>query len=249
MTTQQLQEAYAALGPATRTLESTVDGRGLPRDPFDPDAPSVSADVPLLIGFNSTETTFVLSGDPAVFDLTWDQLPDQIKPHIGSMDPAKVVAEYRKLMPDATPSDIFFDVTTQTMMTRNVLLIADRKAALKAAPVYLYELAWQTPVDGGKWKSPHTLEIPLVFDNVASASSTYGSGADEAQKVADQMSAAWVAFAKSGNPNVNGLPEWPAYDPETRPTMTFNVESKVLDNPMGDRVAILQDAPYWDMSK
>ncbi len=249
LTTKQLLDAYTALGPAARTLESTVDGRGLPRDPFDPDAPSISANVPLLIGFNKTETTFVLSGDPANFSLTWEQLPDHIKPHIGSLDPNTIITEYRKLMPDASPSDVFFDLTTQTMMTRNVLLIADRKTALNAAPVYLYELAWETPVDGGKWKSPHTLEIPMVFDNVAHASSTYGSGSDEAQKLADQMSAAWAAFAKSGNPNTQALPEWPAYDPSTRPTMTFNVESKVINDPMGSRAAILKDAPYWDMSK
>jgi para-nitrobenzyl esterase len=248
LTTAQLLKTFDDLGPQSRVLAPVVDGRGLPRHPFDPDAPMVSANIPLLIGFNSTETTFVLSGDPTNFTLTWAQLPDHLKPNIGSLDANEVVTKYRQVMPDATPSDIFFDVTTEVMMTRLVLRIADRKAALNAAPVYLYELAWETPADGGKWKSPHTLEIPLVFDNVAAATSTYG-GSPEAQLLADQMSAAWLAFARSGNPGTSALPDWPAYDAATRPTMTFNVTSQVINDPMGARVAILGGAPYWNLTK
>ena len=68
-----------------------------------------------------------------------------------------------------------------------------------AAPVYLYELDWQTPVDGGKWHSPHSLDLAFVFDNVAKSASMVGTG-PEPQKLADEMSNAWLAFARTGNP-------------------------------------------------
>jgi para-nitrobenzyl esterase len=79
-------------------------------------------------------------------------------------------------------------------------------------------------------RSPHALEIPLVFDNVEKARNFVGRG-DEPQVVADQMSTAWLAFARTGNPNAEGLPDWPAYDPARRATMLFDVESKVVDGP------------------
>ena len=56
------------------------------------------------------------------------------------------------------------------------------------------------PGGGGKWQSPHSLDLPFVFDNVAKSESMVGGG-DGARALADQMSAAWLAFARTGNPN------------------------------------------------
>jgi para-nitrobenzyl esterase len=59
------------------------------------------------------------------------------------------------------------------------------------------------------------------------------------QKVADAMSAAWIAFARSGSPNASGLPLWPAYDPRKRATMTFDVVSASVDDPLRREHAVL----------
>jgi para-nitrobenzyl esterase len=92
----------------------------------------------------------------------------------------------------------------------------------------MYLLEWETPV--GPFRSPHTLEIPLVFANVANSRALLGPGA-EPEVMARQMSAAWVAFARNGNPNTPVLPKWPAYDATRRPVMVFNLESRVVDDP------------------
>jgi hypothetical protein len=82
------------------------------------------------------------------------------------------------------------------------------------------------------------LDLPLVFNNVESSRSMVGPG-PEPQRLADQMSAAWIAFARTGNPNAGGLPRWPPYDIKSRATMIFNVESKVQNDPYAEIRRIL----------
>jgi para-nitrobenzyl esterase len=67
----------------------------------------------------------------------------------------------------------------------------------------------------------------MVFDNVAKSASIVGPGL-EPQKVADQMSNAWLAFARTGNPSTPDMP-WPAWQPDSRATMVFNVASATVN--------------------
>ena len=114
----------------------------------------------------------------------------------------------------------------------NSVRLAERKAAQGSAPVYMYMLTWETPVSRGRLRSPHAVEIPLVFDNVEKARNFVGRG-DDPQLVADQMSDAWLAFARTGDAG------WPAYDTARRTTMMFNVESGVQDDPLPEIRALL----------
>jgi para-nitrobenzyl esterase len=212
-------------------LGPVVDGRALPRHPFTPDAPALSADVPLIVGYNRNETT-VLFPPEGAFELDWNGLGRQLHNLMPEADVTTVVAGMRKLHPDATASDLYFRITTERGMGANANAVADRKAALQRAPVYLYRLDWATPVEGGRLRTPHSLDVPLVFDNVAQSSSLIGTGAAEAQKVADVMSSAWIAFARTGSPNAPGLPSWPAFNSRERPTMLFNVVSRAIDDPL-----------------
>jgi para-nitrobenzyl esterase len=83
------------------------------------------------------------------------------------------------------------------------------------------------------------MEIPFAFDNLE-AGAVYTGNGPVAQKLADQMSAAWVAFAKTGKPSHQGLPAWPAWDPNTRATMVFGPTASTLVNDPGkeERLAI-----------
>jgi para-nitrobenzyl esterase len=208
-----------------------VDGRNLPRDPFTPDAPATAADVPIIVGYNATEIT--LFSQPPQFDLDWAGLKGAIAPALGAgADADKLIADFRRLRPDATASDLFFIMATDASFGRGSTLLAERKAAQGGAAAYLYRLELTTPV--GRLRSPHTLDIPLVFDNVAKSASLLGAGAADAQKVADQMSAAWIAFAHTGSPNATGLSSWPRYDPRARSTMLFNTESRAVNDPYSE---------------
>ena len=151
------------------------------------------------------------------------------------MDAAKVVAELRRLEPNAKPSDVYFTATTEQRFRSRAILQAERKAAQGGAPAYMYFFAWDTPVDGGRWKSPHSVEHAMVFDNVAKSASMVGTGPD-AQKVADAVSSTWIRFARTGDPG------WAPYTPQKRTTMVFDVQSKVVDDPRPEMRALFRAA-------
>jgi hypothetical protein len=69
-------------------------------------------------------------------------------------------------------------------------------------------------------RSPHTIEIPFVFHNIAIAGPLI-SKMPEAFALAEKVSASWVAFARTGDPNTAGAPRWPAYSAGSRDTMLF----------------------------
>ena len=220
-----------------------VDGRSVPRHPFTPDAPAISRDVPLLVGYNATETTFLFPPAGA-FDLDWPRLSTQLAVALPGVDLAKVTAGWRASRPQATPSDLYFAITTEAGMGLNANTVAVRKSTQGGAPVFLYRLEWETPIEGGRMRSPHSLDVPLVFDNVAKAPALIGTGTKPAQLVADTMSAAWLAFARTGTPNAPGLPSWPAFDANNRATMIFDVSSRAVNDPLrAERLLLPQEPP------
>jgi para-nitrobenzyl esterase len=229
----------ASRSPNRPTWRPVVDGKTVPKGPWWPEGPAVSANVPLMIGTNETEMTMLIgSFDPSTFALDDAGLQTRLGKLYAAGDVEKVVNAFKATRPNATPSELYFAIITAHPFRTGAWLQADAKAAQNSAPVYLYELDWHTPVDGGKWGSPHSLDIPLVFDNVANSESMVGKGPD-AQKVADQMSAAWIAFARSGNPNTDAIPNWAPYKSPDRATMVFNVQSKAVNNFRDDERQLL----------
>jgi para-nitrobenzyl esterase len=189
----------------------------------------------MLIGTTSDETTS-LNGDydPGTFSLDAAGLRTKLKSFLRMDDGSKLealIAAYQKQRPNSTPSDIYFAVTTDADFRVDAITQAERKFAQHSAPTYMYLFDWPLPIEGGRRKAAHGAEIPFVFDNPDKAA-TWGVEKNEStQRLADEVSGAWVAFARTGNPNHSGLPNWPAYDPKTRATMIFNEECRVEDDP------------------
>jgi len=214
----------------TMGFSPTVDGTAVPRHPFHPTAADVSADVPLVIG--STRTELTLQTDPAAFSLDDVALRGRVRELVGAATD-RIVDIYRKASPNATPSELYFLIASDHRYGAPAMKIAERRAALGKGPVYLYYFRWETPLDGGRLKSPHTIEIPFVFDNVQSSRLT--AGATGAQALAGRVSDAWVAFARSGDPNTPKLPHWPAFDANERATMMFDNASVVQNDPLREQ--------------
>jgi para-nitrobenzyl esterase len=199
------------------------------------------------MGNTHDETTGLIgAGDPTTFALTWETLPGALARHvkqfIGNLAPDAIVAEYRRLYPAYTASDVFFAATTAARSWKGFVLEAQRRAASGVAPTYVYYVNWRSPLDGGKWKAPHTIDIPLVFDNPAAYS--YTAGAADAQPLADAMSAALLAFARTGNPQTPRLPDWPRFELATRPSMIFDLPSRVENDPRGAERKLFEAAVY-----
>ena len=230
--------AKVARGPERAIWRPVADGKVLPGGPWWPEAPTASAQVPLMIGTTATEMTMLIGTfDASTFALDEDSLRKRVVAWMQPEDADRVITAFRAHQPEATPSELFFAIATASSFRKGAWTQAERKAAQKGAPVYLYELDWQTPVDGGKWHSPHSLDLAFVFDNVAKSASMVGIG-PEPQKVADQMSNAWLAFARTGRPSTPDLP-WPSWQPDVRTTMVFNTESKVVNGYRDDERMLL----------
>jgi len=221
-------------------LSPVIDGKSLLGNPFDPTAPAVSADVPLLIGSTETEVTWNIN-------TKYDPLDDaalkaRVKDVLRLQDEARadqVIATYKKGRPKASNLDLALIIATDASNFRTGTdTQAERKAALGKAPVYMYRFAWYSPVNGGRIRAMHCLDIPFVFDNVDACKVVTGDGADR-YPLAERMSKAWVAFARTGNPNHSGLPTWQPFETTRRATMVFNNECKVVNDPYRDeRLAV-----------
>lgn len=223
-------QARAVTEPGARFgLSPVVDGEVLPRDPFTPDAPPQSADIPLMIGTNKDEMTLFMASEPWFGRLTEAELVERTRAQAGPRADA-VLAALRKAHPDYSPTYLFTAFATAMGMLAGSITLAERKAAQGAAKVWMYRLDWETPVGGGVFKSPHTLEIPLVFDRVESNRAFVGPG-PEPQLMAERMSAAWLAFARNGDPTTPALPAWPPYEAGRRSTMIFDLQSRVENDP------------------
>jgi para-nitrobenzyl esterase len=209
-----------------------VDGRHLPEGPFAPTAPAISAGIPLMIGTNRDEMSLFFGLAPWLEKPGEADLARLAERVLGGRGPA-IVAAYRRARPDASPRDLFIAITSDQGMRIPSLVMAERKLAQSAAPVYVYLFTWETAVLDGRLKSCHALEIPFVFETVEKAARFTGGSAGSLA-LARTMSRSWAAFARGGNPGHDGLPAWPVYSTDRRPTMIFDERCRVEEDPLAE---------------
>jgi para-nitrobenzyl esterase len=205
----------------------SLDGSAIVRHPFDPDAPAISADVPVIVSTTLDDE----SSSSTEFELDDAGLRNEVTKMAPSKSDA-ILAAYRRAFPRASPHLLLGKMKTDRAPRRDAYTLADRKAALQRASVYMYILEFPSPAYGGRFGATHCTDVPLVFHNTDGLLIT-GTGPDS-RRMADQMAGAWVAFAKSGNPNHAGIPEWPTYTPDKRQTMIFNRTSRVENDPWAE---------------
>jgi para-nitrobenzyl esterase len=250
LSTQQMLDAFwkATNGVPLRGAYLVADGDVPPRIPFEAGKPTSSPNVPVLLGSNATETT-VLFPPKEAFTVDWAGLPglltnaSALRPALKIREPGPLIAGFRRAMPGASAADVYFAITTDAGMARNARIVADTRTASSSQPVWKYLVAWRTDVENGRWRAPHGVELPMVFDSVAQKFPTIGNNRPAYQRMADVLSPMWAQFARTGNPNKPGLPEWRPYRAGERATMVFDTQSRTEIDPVGIEMALI-DAYY-----
>jgi para-nitrobenzyl esterase len=214
------------------TMGPTVDGTSLPSHPWSPAAPALAARIPLMIGTTETEANFFPETPLDPIDSGELTRLVATATRAGSQDVERLIAVYRQGRPDASEIDIYQILASDLRFGANADTQAERKAAQTGSPIYKYYFTWRSPVRDGKLKSYHCIDIPFAFNNVDVAASMLGGGQDR-YALADAVSGAFAAFARSGNPDHAGIPHWQAFTSSQRATMIFDNEPKLVMDPHG----------------
>lgn len=216
--------------------QPVVDGRSVPQQTWTPAAPRTAAGVSMIIGCCKDESATFALGDQALFNLDAAGLRErEVKAGIPEAAVDQLLALYRKDYPNDTPSDLYFRLSSDRTARWNVLNQADRKLAGGAGSVYVYNFAWDTPVFDGKLRAFHTSELPMIFRRVEYP---------ESEELSRQMAGAWAGFARNGNPNHAGLPNWAPYATSERANMIFDAgKTHLAINPSQEELEILRKYP------
>jgi para-nitrobenzyl esterase len=248
----RLWESHA-LGANPGTRHGPVADGKVISDPFwQGAAPTVSRDIPMIIGSDLHETILFYGADVAkpIADDTALATAAAAYAVINQVDPAMlqpVIAGYRKAMPELSAQELVVRISTDLGFWKNAIRQCELKSAAGGAPVFAYECQWKTPCFGGQW-APHGVELPFVFNHRHYGAAWDGKDSDTLRaatdprgdrfRVGDQMFRAWIAFARSGTPSTREL-SWPAYDVAKRSTMVFDRSTRVVDDVRSDVRALV----------
>jgi para-nitrobenzyl esterase len=247
---RDIRRANRDITRATRLRFSpTLDGTVFAGHPWDPDPPPSAATIPMLIGTTRTELSNQMgSADESTFTLDETGLAARLAAFVPASDVCAVIDVFRRENPSASPSELFFTIATARSYWRDSVLQTEAKARQGGSPVYAYRLMWRTPVESGRRISPHSLDLPFVFDNVASAQHIVGAPTPETEAMANMMSESWLAFARTGDPNNAHVPHWRSYELETRAVMLFDVPPLAPADPQRAERLVMEKYPTQQRS-
>jgi para-nitrobenzyl esterase len=240
------EKIQAAAAATSSDWLPVVDHTVLPRDPFTPDAPPLSAHIPMILGNTHDETAVNFRGT-----LTWDDAPaalhNAVGLYLGPYTAEEVVQKFRSFYPDRSPIEIVIAAATAFRAWPGQVLEAEHRASnpVSAPHTWVYQMNWHRNAPGAR--AMHTIDIPFMFDNLAAAPFQIGSTAEEiaaAQPLADTMSVMLIHYAATGNPNHPGLPHWPAYDLTRRDTMIWDSAPRIESDPRGQERRYAAASPY-----
>lgn len=217
-------------------LAPVLDGIVLREHPFDPVAAPAASRVSLMVGSCKDESTMLVAVIPGIDEMEPAEQVRLLTDNVYGHDLDDLWPRYRETRPQETITQHFLAATSDQLRVGGIQ-VAERQLAAEAPPVYMYRLDYEPPVYGGKLGAVHTLDIGFVFDNTDRGAGTTSpnrglyQGGPEVERLTTEMSEAWIAFARGGDPNHAQLPHWPPYDTTRRATMMFDLKTQVVDDP------------------
>jgi para-nitrobenzyl esterase len=226
---QQILAAQNSLGLGLGGFAPVVEGTVLPHHPFDPVGPPESANVPVIISTTLEDAALALTN----FDLDDAGLKAMLNKRFAAKSD-EIYALYHKSSWNSkkSPYLIQAQILTDNGFRRSAITQAERKAAQGKAQAYMYLWAFESPGFGGKFGAVHGTDVSASFYNYRDGIG--GTGSPQQKTLWTQFASAWVAFAKTGDPNNPKIPNWPAYELTRRSTMVFDKDTRVENDPRGE---------------
>jgi len=229
---------------AEMTFTPTIDCLALPKDPFVAISEGSAEGVALLVGTNKDEFRFFIHINPMITlatpKLLLDMAPDIAKKLGGKAD--TIINTYRDYFPQFSRGELAMQIAGDIIFWIPSIQLAESQ--LKHGRVYMYMFSWPSPVEGGKYGAQHAIELPFVFYNHRLEHLKGFIGENPPERLAQEMSDAWIAFIKTGNPSTSDLPEWPVYNLEKRPVMNFNLKSELQNDPNKELRLVFKGSLY-----
>ena len=225
-TQAKLEAAARAKGEAPTSFAPVVDGVVLPRHPFDPDAPKVSADVPMIISTALDERSYRMVD----FDMSEQGLREFARKRAGDRA-AEVLDLYRAEAPGETPFLLAARMDSDIWFRKGAFAQAERKAAQSGAKLWTYLWTWPSPAFGGRYGAVHGIDVAPSLHSIRGG---LNGPSNESLAMADKIASSWASFAASGDPNNDKLPAWAAYDQANRSTMIMNLDAHVEQDPRSE---------------
>lgn len=201
------------------------DGVVLPQRPLDAIRDGSADSVTLITGTNLDEWRLFSMADPRLATLTHERARRWTGRLFAGVDPSgvrggAVYDNYRKLRPDAPPSELWNAIEGDQVFRIPAIRVAEARARDGAAPTWMYRFDARSTAWGGLLGACHALEIPFVFDNLDSRGIELmlGEITEEHRALATRMADTWCNFARGEAPG------WDSYDPWTRVTQLFNLD-------------------------
>ena len=231
----EAQTAVAAM-PNGGRFSPILDGTYLPHHPFDPGAPPESAAIPLIISTTLEDAGLFLFN----YDLDEAGLKAQTTAKLGPLGD-RAVALYRARYPNKSPFLIQAQMATDGAFRKAAITQAEHKAAQSPGKVWMYQWDWETPSYDGKFGAIHGIDVSASFHNYRDG--MVGCGVASGRLMCDRLASTLIAFARTGDPNNDKIPAWPAYDVQTRATMIFDNQTRVENDPRSEILAFWKSLP------
>ena len=191
--------------------------------------------MPLMIGHTRDESTLFTVFNPrlagldraALVELAREPFADRAADAVACYEEDRRAAGLR-----AEPLDIWAAIATDRMFRLPAIRTAECHLA-HGSPVWMYRFDRESPARGGVLQACHSLDIPFVWGTYALADMRRFCGTGEAvARLSDRVMASYLAFARHGDPNAEGMADWPAYDTDARPTMLFDDDVRTSNAPL-----------------
>ncbi|MEV5809786.1 carboxylesterase/lipase family protein [Streptomyces parvulus] len=208
----------------------SLDGHLIDRPPAEIYASGDQLDVPTLVGSNADEASLSLASPP---DNDVGKYEDSVRETHGAD-----AERFLRMYPGESGEQVLeslLQADTDKIMTRAMHRWSRLQTRTGASNAYLYYFTHVPPEgDLEKFGAYHGAEVMYAYDNLGKDSDADYTSVD--YKLRDQMSAYWVNFVRTGDPNGQGLPSWPTVERAPEQVMEFGDGSTVAPRPRPDAI-------------